>query len=419
MTAQHSLPGPSRRDVLRGAGGLAALGALAACGSNTGRPQEDTTGLSQWYHQYGEAGTQQAAKRYAKAYKDASVSVQWVPGDYAKKLSSGLLSSDGPDVFEYQFNQSLAKAKQVVALDDVVADVKDDFNEIDLATNTYEGKLYGIRMIDDPQLIYYRKSLLSKAGIEPPDTVDKLVAAAKALTRDKRKGLFAGNDPGLPLGQVALVAAGHDLLTEGDRPEPDLANARTAKALSALRQMYVDKSLLVGNPTDWTDPSAFTQELVAMQWLGLWAMPAVQKAFGDDFGVLPFPALDDEGKASVYSGGWTAFVSAKAKDVDAAKAYLKWLWVDKTDFQEDWCLSYGFHIPPRKSLAEKAEKLQSGPAAEAVRLNSERGIADFPAWTPTMRTAFNDAVNRIVRKGTKPQTEMTKVAAKVRKELAG
>lgn len=419
MTAKHSLPGPSRRDLLRGAGGLAALGALAACGSNTGRPQEGATGISHWYHLYGEAGTKEAAKRYAKAYEKASVTVQWVPGDYAKKLSSGLLSSNGPDVFEYQFNESLAKAKQVVPLDDIVADVKDDFNEIDLTTNTYDGKLYGIRMIDDPQLIYYRKSLLSKAGIEPPDTVDKLVKAAKALTRDKRKGMFTGNMPGVPMGRMAVVAAGHDLLTDGDAPEPDFANARAAKALAGLHRMYADKSLLLDNPTDWTDPSAFIQELVAMQWLGLWAMPAVQKAFGDDFGVIPFPALDGGGKASVYSGGWTAFVSAKAKDVDAAKAYVKWLWVDKTDLQEDWCLSYGFHIPPRKSLAEKAEKLQSGPAAEAVRLNSEVGVADFPAWTPTMRTAFEDAVNRIVRKGVDPQKEMSKVAAKVRKELAG
>ncbi len=49
-------------------------------------------------------------------------------------------------------------------------------------------------------------------------------------------------------------------------------------------------------------------------------------------------------------------VSAKAKDVEAAKAFVKWLWIDNTADQEDFNLSYGFHIPPRKSLAAKADE---------------------------------------------------------------
>src|ERR1043165_4276217 len=88
-------------------GGLAAAGAAAtACGSNTGREADDPgkPGLSQWYHQYGEAGTQDASTRYATEYPGANVSIQWIPGDYDAKLASGLLSEDGPDVFESHFN---------------------------------------------------------------------------------------------------------------------------------------------------------------------------------------------------------------------------------------------------------------------------------------------------------------------------
>ena len=98
----------------------------------------------------------------------------------------------------------------------------------------------------------------------------------------------------------------------------------------------------------------------------MWAMPGIQKALGDDFGVFPFPAIGGAGKPAVYNGGWSMFVNAKAKNVDAAKEYVKWLWIDQKKYQEDWCTSYGFHIPPRKSLArEAATKLQSGTAAEA------------------------------------------------------
>ena len=67
----------------------------AACGGNTGRGSSSSTSagggskgstvtLQQWYHQYGEAGTQQAVEKYAAAYQDATVKVQWKPGDYDK-----------------------------------------------------------------------------------------------------------------------------------------------------------------------------------------------------------------------------------------------------------------------------------------------------------------------------------------------
>src|SRR5947209_20522357 len=91
----------SRRTVLRAASGLAVTGALAAaCGGNTGRSGGGGSGptISQWYHEYGEEGVQQAVQRYAAAYRDATVKVQWTPGGYDSKLAAALLTNDGPDV---------------------------------------------------------------------------------------------------------------------------------------------------------------------------------------------------------------------------------------------------------------------------------------------------------------------------------
>ncbi|WP_020577774.1 ABC transporter substrate-binding protein [Actinopolymorpha alba] len=418
MTSHHPTAFMSRRGFLRGAGGVAALGILAAaCGSNTGRSPggNGKVALAQWYHQYGEAGTKEAALRYAKAYPDASVTVQWTPGDYGSKLASGLLSDKGPDVFESQLNIAMVQSKQVVALDDIMEDVKDDFNENDITTNTVDGKIYGVRMIDDPQLIYYRKSLLDKAGLKPPTTVDDLIETAKALTTDKMKGIFVGNDGGLALGGPALWSSGGSFLT----PErsPNFAGPRAAQAFSKLRELHTSKALLLGAPTDWWDPGALINELAAMQWIGLWAMPAIQKKFGDDIGVIAFPKLDAQGKDAVYSGGWTQFVSAKSKNVEAAKKFVRWLWIDKAEFQEDWCLSYGFHIPPRKSLAAKASKLQAGPAADAVRLAADYGNTDNPAWTPKMGSAFGDMLTNVIKKGADPATELPKAEKTVQTEL--
>ena len=111
-------------------------------------------------------------------------------------------------------------------------------------------------------------------------------------------------------------------------------------------------------------------------------------------------------------------MNAKSKNVDAAKKYVQWLWVGQTDDQLDFAQSYGFHIPARKSLAAKADKLKSGPAADAVKLVNENGHAQTPIlWSPKSRTAYSDALNRIIRTGADPATEIKSVKTVVEAEL--
>ena len=413
----------NRRRFLAIGGGLAAM-AVAGCGSNTGRSDNpggsaSKPALSQWYHQYGEAGTQQAVERYAKEYPDATVTVQWSPGDYDKKAASALLTDGGPDVFEYGNGPSIdmIKGGQVVDLTDLLGDAKADFTPSLIERMSYQGKLYAIPQVTDMQLLVYRKSLLSAAGVQPPTTVDELLAAAKKLTTGKVKGLFVGNDGGVGvLGGPALWSAGLDYLKPDNTFGFDDPSA--VESFRKLRELFTSKSLLLGAPTDWSDPSAFTQGLTAMQFTGLWTFPLIQKAFPDDFGVLPWPKLNDAGKASVPVGAYGSAVNAKSKNVDAAKKFVKWLWVDQTDKQLDWAQSYGFHIPARKSLAAQADKLKSGPAADAVKFVNENGHAQTPLlWTPKASTAYSDALNRIIKNGADPAAEIKTVKTVVDAEL--
>ncbi|TDD58948.1 sugar ABC transporter substrate-binding protein [Kribbella antibiotica] len=418
------MSGFSRRQVLGLGGGLAAV-AVAGCGSNTGRPNSggDSGGkpaLSQWYHQYGEAGTQQAVERYAKEYPDATVSVQWSPGDYDKKVSTTLLTDQGPDVFEYGNGPTIdmIKGGQVVDLTDVPGPAVSDFTPSLIKRMSYQGKLYAIPQVVDMQFLVYRKSLLSAAGVQPPQTVDELLDAAKKLTTDKVKGLFVGNDGGVGvLGGPALWSAGLDYLTDDGKFGFD--DPLAAESLKKLRELFTSKTLLLGAPADWSDPSAFTQGLTAMQLTGLWTLPAIEKAFKDDFGVLPWPKLNaTTGAPSVPVGAYGACVSSKSKNVDAAKKFVKWLWVDQTDKQLDFAQAYGFHIPARKSLIEKADKLKSGPAADAAKFVNDHGHAQSPVlWSPKSSTAYSDALNRVIRSGSDPATEIKAVKSVVEAEL--
>ncbi|MBV2357518.1 sugar ABC transporter substrate-binding protein [Streptomyces sp. J2-1] len=407
--------------MLGAAGAAGAAGLLAACGSHTGRGGDDGGGgsgprLSQWYHQYGEAGTEQAVERYAAAYRKARVSVQWRPGNYDQQTAAALLTKSGPDVFEGSPTLDQIQGGQVADLTALLDGVKDDFNPAVLAPKTYRGKIWGVPQVIDTQFLYYRKSLLKDAGVEPPTTLDALVDAAGRLTTKKVKGLFLGNDGGASvLGGTPLNAAGLQLVTEkGTVGFDDPAAART---LAKLQLLHRHDSLLLGAPADWSDPSAFLQGLTAMQWSGLWALPAVRKELGDDFGVLPFPKDGSAGRPAVPVGAYGSAVNAHSAQVAAAKDFVRWLWVERTDYQEDFALSYGFHIPARISLAEKAAKLKNGQAADVVRFTTDHGHAQPLLWTPVSQAAYQDALNRIIRGGANPESELRTVVRKVSAEL--
>ena len=405
----------TRRDLVRTV--VVSGGAVAFAGY--GRPSraraQDKITLTQWYHQYGEEGVQDAVMRYAEQYTEANpnveVEVTWNPGDYPTKLGTALVAGEAPDVFEFGGPPTLdmVKAGQIAPLDDLLTpEVRADFNPRDLATNTINGRLYGIKQVVDVGLVYYRPSMLEEAGVQPPTTMDEVIAATNALNQGRVKGLYLGNDGGASaLVDLAPKSAGSELIADG---KIAFNNERTVAAYEKLRELRQAEGLLLGAPTEWQDPGAFIQGLTAMQWGGLWSMPAIQEALGDDFGVMAWPAFDAQGTPVTFIGGWAAMVNAKSPNLDAAKQYVKWLWVDNAEIQTDFNLSYGFHVPPRQSTAAAAEPLKSGPPAQAAEALNQYGRANPPEWNGAMATILQDAVTAIVN-GEAPAAETVADAA--------
>ena len=57
-----------------------------------------------------------------------------------------------------------------------------------VANNTVDGKLLGMPFFTDAGLLYYRKDLLEKYKLKPPETWDDLVAAAKTVMAGRTQG---------------------------------------------------------------------------------------------------------------------------------------------------------------------------------------------------------------------------------------
>jgi multiple sugar transport system substrate-binding protein len=387
---------PSRRRFLR-AVTISAGVLLAGCGHKNANGK---TTLTQWYHEYGETGTHDAVLRYAQQYTQLNphidIQVIWVPGDYGTKLETALLTG-GPDIFEEsQLTQAMVEAGQVAALDDLFTpQVRADFAPTALAENTVNGHIYGIKTVQDTGLLYYRKSLLAQANLAPLTTLDAVMAAAKALTTATRKGLFLGNDGGISaLLTILPQSAGQEIIV-GNKIAFD--TPRTALSYQKLAEINKSGVLLMGAPTDFWEPSSFTQGLAAMQWSGLWAYPAIHQALGDDVGAVPWPAMDAQGRPATFAGGWSEYVNGQSDNIEEAKRYLQWLWISNTADQRDWNLSYGFHVPPRLSVARTAAALRAPVPAAGVQALNQYGQYLPPSWTASMGADLTNAVTNIVK----------------------
>ncbi len=414
----------NRRDLMKTV--LVAGGAVAWAGYGRAPRSyaQGTTTLTQWYHEYGEAGTQDAAMRYAMAYTTeadgnpaVSIEMVWNPGDYAGKLNAALLTPDGPDIYENGgITSAVVNANQAVPLNDLLTpEVTADFSPLSIQVNQFGDNVYGIKMVNDTGVIYYRPSLLEAAGIAAPTTMDELIAASTALGTGRQKGLFIGNDSGISAFLTLLPQSGGSQFLDGDQVV--FNNERTVLAYQKLIELNQSGSLLTGAPVEWFDPSSFTQGLVAMQWCGLWAMPQIQRELGDDFGVIPWPALDATGTPVTFFGGWTQYVNGNRPNVDLAKAFVNWLWVQRTDFQTDWNLAYGFHVPPRNSVAAAATALQAGPPLEVVSILDQYGQILPPTWTASMGTILQDAVTGVVQGGGDLSAALTDAQTQIEAEV--
>lgn len=388
--------------------------AISACTTDpTGSGSGDAKiTLNHWYHEYGEQGTREAAMRYAADYTkenpDVAVKVTWVPGDYKTKWQSSVLTPEGPDVYEVnEVTPDMVAQQQVASVDDILGDARAELNAHALSPLTHSGTAYGVPMIIDVMLLYYRKSLLAAAGVQPPTTLADLVSAAGKLTSGKTKGIFVGNDGIAGMRQLFPFSVGQSVLT--DRAV-SYATPEIADALTLARRMFTEKSMLLNYTTEWYDPSAFITGAAAIVWGGLWALPQIQKELGDDFGLIPWPAHGAAGKPVVILGGWSQVVNGKSKHVEEAKKYVQWLWLRNDEVQKDWALSYGFHVPPRASLAAAAQPLQTGAAKTAVDLLNQHGTRNTALWAPAVAKPYDDAVSDIIKKNADALPTLTEAA---------
>lgn len=327
-------------------------------------------------------------KRFNEKYPNIKVEFEGSQTDYNQQAKVRMAGDELPDVMFIPTIPNSDLPKYFAPLDDLGLDDKITFKDF----RSYEGKVYGITTGNSTSGIVYNKKAFADAGItEIPKTWDEFLAACEKL---KQKGIvpLASNfKDKWPLNNWV-----YDLprLIENNADFPNAKlNTDTpftmdngyGKAFSLIRELnekgYLEKDI---NSTNWEQSKKdVASGKFAMYFLGNWVINQVVGAgtTSDNIGFFPLPYDNSGTLRAALSPDFFYAVSKNSKNVDAAKAFVKWMIEDSG--YEDFA---GF-IPP---LKDKESKLAQLKEFQATGVELQEGTPDDATVTDILNKAQID-----------------------------
>ncbi|MGH3387486.1 MAG: ABC transporter substrate-binding protein [Actinomadura sp.] len=204
-----------------------------------------------------------------------------------------------------------------------------------ISTGQYRDKLYAVPSASDGGLLYFRKDLLGKAGVQAPKTWDELWAAC-----DKVEALPEGKDIACYAGQLekyegltvnvseAINGAGGAVVDESGKANVNTPEAK--KGLDVLAQAVKDGRIPQQALTFKEEEGRrFFQDgklLFHRQWPYQWALAGKKDGsskVAGKFDVAPLPGVSGPGASTL--GGHNLAISAFAKNKASATDFIKYL----------------------------------------------------------------------------------------------
>jgi multiple sugar transport system substrate-binding protein len=350
---------------------------------------------------------------YSKVNSNVEVVPEFIPfAEFKKRLSVGLAAQDLPDIVIIDNPDHAAYAAMGLFADitDKLKDWKDkdQFYEGPWKSATLNGKVYGVPLGSNNLALYYNKTMLDKAGVQPPQTWDELRAAAKKLTAGDVKGFgFSGlgNEEGTFQFLPWLLGAGASF-DKVDSPEG-------IKAYSFLADMVKDQSISK-EVLNWTQADVmkqFAAGKLAMMVNGPWQIPELKTNAPDlQYGVVLLPK--GQKYASVLGGENLGVVNGK--NVDEAVNFIKY--VASPEVIKPFAQGFGY-FPSRKDVA--TDKYWTEDPILKV-FNEEMQYAQprgpHPKW-PEISNALSLALQKTLTLSTTPESAVKEAQGKINESL--
>ncbi len=255
----------------------------------------------------------------------------------AQKFTTRLASGDVPDVVQMdrQFVATYAAQDLIMPVDACFSawklDPKTQFYPAVTADVSYQDKIWAVPQFFQPAAVMLNQRVLDAEGVKPSEIdtskPDELIATAKKLsTADGGKPTRLGFDA-VPTGQgpLWLLSYGGRLVDEQGKPALDDPN--NAKAIAFLKKLadaqggyakvksFSDSFDFFGKNNQFVSDQVAAQ--VDAQWYVNVLSPYVKQV---KLGAVPFK--DQNGQPFAVTGGSAFVIPVKAKNPDAACAWM-------------------------------------------------------------------------------------------------
>lgn len=257
-----------------------------------------------------------------------------------------------------------------------------------MQTVTVNGKIYGIPFGSNDLALFYNKTLLKKAGINPPKTWAELVTDAKKLHHGSTYGVVFS----APSNEQATWQFSPFMWMSGGS-FTKFGSPQTIKALKLWNKLVQEggTSKSVVNFSQNQVYNEFAAGRAAMMVMGPWKLPNLAGT-NIKYGVVPLPTPKKGQKAISPIGGedLTITTSATSQQQKAAWKFINWL-QDKTRLpQID--KSFGYvpaYKPAYKKFASQNPKFKvfANELKNARALTASSG-ARFPAVSQAVATSI-------------------------------
>ncbi|MBO1755357.1 ABC transporter substrate-binding protein [Allobranchiibius sp. CTAmp26] len=381
----------SRRGVLGMTGGAAIAAALAACSSSGGSKSGGGGGggksLKFWNMPWGGTAFNPLDKKITLAYKPASglpsatyQEIQWA--NFTQTFASAIASRTGPAVSSGGGTQAFQFAHQgQIAYADNLLDswkkngIYDDFFPGLVDTMKTDKGYAGVPYNLDVRVSWYNKSLLAKAGVEPPTTWAEYENVCAKLKKIGVYGFGLGAGTGNNIMAHILTAF---MINNGGglfnaKQEPDCASDANVEAvefvLGLVKKGYSDPA--AATYTTANVYAQWTAKKFGMGWDTAGAAVSVGGAVAKDM-VVGVPLASTSGKKGGLYFPNNIMMYTNTPSQKGSEAFLTYYFQTMKSL---WTQNTGIGLPPLKSITTTSQ-FKADP-------NSVKIVDD---WQPIFKT---------------------------------
>ena len=310
-------------------------------------------------------GIQKVIKDFEAAHPDIEIKSEAISfSEIARQLVLRTRAGNVPDVAEIAGDDTfvLAQTGGLEPLDSYVsADLKAKLKPTALGAGMLQGKLIAFPWTEAPTGLWYNKSILKDAGLDPsrpPATIDELMTALAAIKKAKPDLIPFGMDTtnrsfALAFNWPWMATFGANPLAKSGAESPEMQRY-LAWMRDLAKKGYIDPNRRIGE----FRPLA-AQGKVAMTWDGVLLQGVIQSAskmsdadFYGTWGVAPLPK-GPSGKSYSFEGGHQLVMFAKSAEKKAAFEFITYL-ATSSEAIANYTLPVESSLPPVNAATDPA-----------------------------------------------------------------